>query len=341
VKIDGEIDSGAMRLDWEEVQTLALQLGDVKWQYRSLAQLGLAAFYDGDLETARKNVGAALIAATKNNDAAAQIRYMTVIGIGLRESRMPIQALPYFDNALKLAAATPDAGYQFPTQEARLETLIDMGQTDAALRLADEIMTNARQKTLPHHEAVVLTLLAQLARIRGGTDEAQRMFEQVITLSQAGGFVRALADAQSALAEINREKGDLEKAEYFATLAVVATQESGNAWAVPQRLQALAEIEVSRGQYTKADEIYDRAGVFVDAMIGKYSGVIEKTAIIKASSALYARHFSLVADKLHDPSKAYSIVEQVRGRIMSDLLKAGSLHLRRPESISGGFPNLG
>jgi hypothetical protein len=125
--IDGEIDSGAMHYDWEQVQKLAHDLGDVKWQYRSLGQLGLAAFYDGDLETARKNVGSALIAATKANDAGAQIRFLTAAGIGLREGHMPSMALEYFNKALTLAASTPDAGYPFLTKEARLETLIDLG----------------------------------------------------------------------------------------------------------------------------------------------------------------------------------------------------------------------
>ena len=184
--IDGEIDSYAMRRDWEQVQTLAEELGDIKWQYRALAQLGLAAFYDGDLETARKNVGAALIAATKNNDAGAQIRYVTAIGIGLRESQMPTMALPYFEKALKIAGATPDAGYQFLTQEAHLETLIDMGQADAAQRLADDILANARQRDLPQREAIVLTLLAHVAQRRKDTDAAQRLLRQVLALTQAG-----------------------------------------------------------------------------------------------------------------------------------------------------------
>jgi hypothetical protein len=69
--IDTETNTGAMRQDWEQVQTLARDLGDMKWQYRALAQLGIAAFYDADLETARKNVGTALAAATKAGDAGA------------------------------------------------------------------------------------------------------------------------------------------------------------------------------------------------------------------------------------------------------------------------------
>jgi len=91
--IDGEIDSGAMRRDWEQVHSLAQELRDEKWQSRSLGQLGMAAFYAGDLETARKNVASALIAATKNNDVGAEIRFLTAMGIGLRESHTPAAAL--------------------------------------------------------------------------------------------------------------------------------------------------------------------------------------------------------------------------------------------------------
>ena len=54
-----------MREDWQRVQDLATELGDKKWQYRALAQLGVAAFYNGDLATAGKNVASALAAATK------------------------------------------------------------------------------------------------------------------------------------------------------------------------------------------------------------------------------------------------------------------------------------
>jgi hypothetical protein len=122
--IDGEFDSRAMREDWQEVATLARGLGDLKWQYRSLAQLGIAAFYDGDLETASKNVGGALAEATKNGDTGAQIRFMTALGTGLVESKLYDQAIPYFDNASKVAAAAPDAGFPFNTNEQRVTALM-------------------------------------------------------------------------------------------------------------------------------------------------------------------------------------------------------------------------
>ncbi len=323
--IDGEIDSGAMRRDWEEVHSLAQKVGDEKWQYRSLGQIGIAAFYDGDLETARKNVAAALIAATKNNDVGAEIRFLTAIGIGLREAHMASAALEYFVKALKLAEATPDAGYQFPTNEARLETLIDMGRANESQQLAEQIMSAAREQNQPQHEVVVLTMLAHVAIARKDADSALRMFNQVLALGEKNGLVRKLADAQSALAEIYRGRGDFEQAQRFAELAIETTQQSGDEWAVPQRQRTLAEIQAQRGRYAGADETYDRAGAFVDALLGRYSGIFEKLALIKVSSQLYIDHFSLLADHLNNPSKAYQVVEQVRGRVMTDLLLAGSV----------------
>src|SRR5271170_2877988 len=108
--IDTETNTGLMKQDWVQVQTLAKELGNAKWQYRALAQLGIAAFYDADLETARKDAGGALIAATTAGDVGAQIRILTILGSGLSESKMYQQALAVIDNALKIAAATPDTG---------------------------------------------------------------------------------------------------------------------------------------------------------------------------------------------------------------------------------------
>ena len=323
--IDGEIDAGAMREDWEQVQDLAMELGDKKWQYRALAQLGVAAFYNGDLATAGKNVANALAAATRSGDRAAQVRFMTTLGIGLRESHMNEEAVTYFDNALKIASTIPDIGYAFLTKEALLENLVDMKRADAAQQLADEILAEARKRHHPQSEAIALTLAAHIATQRHDETAALQTLQQAIALSESGGFVRELAGAQELVSDIYRDRGELEKAARFASLAAAATQESGDTWSVPRRLQAVAALDIKQGKYEEADQVFARASAFVDALIGNYSSVLEKTAVIKASSELYSQHFALVADRFNDPHKAYSIIEQVRGRVTTDLLMAGAV----------------
>jgi CHAT domain-containing protein len=323
--VDGEIDAGAMREDWDAVRNLATELGDKKWQYRALAQLGVAAFYDGDLATAGKNVATALAEATKSGDTAAQVRFLTTLGIGLRESQMNEEALTYFDNALKIAGTVADIGYPFLTKEALLENLVDLKRADAAQQLAAEILAEAKKRQHPQAEAIALTLNAHVAVQRHDEVAGLQTLQEAMALAESGGFVRELAGALAMASDIYRDRGELEKAAEFATLAANSTQESGDTWSVPRRLQAVAMLNIKQGKYDEADRVFDRASAFVDALIGNYSSVLEKTAVIKASSELYSQHFALVADRFNDPQKAYSIIEQVRGRVTSDLLMAGAV----------------
>src|SRR6185312_8740312 len=174
------------------------------------------------------------------------------------------------------------------------------------------------------HVAVALDLSAAIATARGDQKTTVTTLEKLIALSEREGFARELADAQSKLSDVFRESGDLEKAEQFAALAADSTQKSGDIWSVPQRLKTLAEVEVRQGRFADADEAYDRASAFVDSLVGNYSSVLAKTAVITASSEIYTEHFALIAKQLHDLPKAYSIVEQVRGRVLADLLMSGS-----------------
>jgi tetratricopeptide (TPR) repeat protein len=321
--IDTETSTGAMREDWEQVKSLAEALGDIKWEYRALAQLGIAAFYDADLETARTNVGTALQAATKIGDAGAQIRFLTFLANGLRQSKMNEQALAYVESAIKIAAGFPDAGYQFSAQEVRIEALIGLRQLDSAQRIAEEVLARAKEARRLEQEAHSLRLLAEIADARNERQVALERLGQAINIGEAAGFTRLLAEAYADSAEIYRKNGNLEKAEHSAELAAQATQNNGDLWAVPQRLQELAELQVARGRYAEADRVYDRAEAFLDAMIGNASTVLEKTSVITAASQIYSRHFALIAEHFDNPDKAYSIIEQVRGRVSADLLSSG------------------
>ena len=165
--IDTEMNTGEMRSDWQQVEDLARELRNPKWQYRALAQLGIAAFYDADLATARTNVGSALEQATKAGDTAAQVRFLIILANGLVQTKTFDQAISYLDNATKLASTVPDAGYQFSAQELRVEALIGLKQSEAAQRAADELLTRTREQRRNSHRATALALLASIAAAQG------------------------------------------------------------------------------------------------------------------------------------------------------------------------------
>ncbi|PWU04229.1 MAG: hypothetical protein C5B51_17200, partial [Terriglobia bacterium] len=338
--IDTETDTAAMRQDWTEVQALAQELGSVSWQYRALAQLGIAAFYDTDLELARENVGTALSVATQTRDVGTQIRCLTILANGFLESRMFEQALTYLESAIKIAATTPDTGYQFTPQELRVQALIGLRQFDEAQRVVDEILRRARDTHRDAHEATILALAAGIAAARNDVGLASAILNQATKIAEASGLTRLLAGLYAQSAEIHRTNGDLEKAERSAELAAESTQASGDLWAVPRRLQMLAQLQTARASYADAASVYDRAEVFVDSIIGKATTVLEKTAVITASSQIYSAHFSLMADHFNDPKKAFGIIEQVRGRTVRDLLVAGVKSTPAAHSAERVIPRL-
>lgn len=322
--IDAEVETASMRADWTEVQALAQELGDSKWQYRALAQLGLAAFYDGDIETARTNVSSAVLAATQAGDRGALIRYLSAMGIGLVQTNTSEQALPYFEQALKISASTPESGYPFVTQEGRCAALVGLKRFSEAETLGTEILTKARDGGRSAHEAVALRTLASIQIAGGSHSAALKLLDEGIAIAERYDHVRTLAELQAIKADVLTLKGDLDAAEAAAEAAARASQESGDVWGVPRRLQLLADLYRVRGKYDKAADMYSRAGAFIDALIGRASTVIDKTALIRTSGDIFTKHFSLVVDRFNDTERAFAIVEQVRGRAARDLLMAGS-----------------
>jgi len=326
--IDGEIDAVPMRRDWEAALKVAQALSDKKWENRASGEIGFALFLAGDVTTARQKVTAALLGATMLQDAGAQIRYLAAIGHGFVQLGSYDDAMGYFDKALKIAAANPDAGYQFVVNEGRLQAFRSMGKLDAAQELADEIIAQARAKQKHVKETQALITASTVATAKKDEAKAIEDLQAAIELAQKGGFTRLLADAEFYMEDIYRKRGDLPKAESLAAAAAEGTQSSGDIYLLPFRLQALAQLQASQGKYREASETYDRASDILDSMIGNVTSAQAKLGLITSMSAIYSEHFTLIASHLNNTPKAFSVLEHARGRVTTDLLMSG----RPPDS---------
>ena len=321
--IDGEIDAAPMRRDWEAALKVAHELGDKKLENRASGELGFALFLEGDMASARQKVASALLGAMLLGDTGAQIRYLAAIGHAFVQMGSYDDALGYFDKALKIAAATPDAGYQFVVNEGRLQALRGMGKLDAAEQLANEIIDQSRARQKHVKETQALITAGTVANARADQAKAIELFKEAVDLAQTGRFTRLLADAQFYLEDMYRKKGDLRTAESLASAAAEATQSSGDLYLLPMRLQALAQLQASQGKYREASDTYDRASDILDTMIGNVTSAADKIGLISSMSAIYAEHFALAADHLKDNAKAFSVLEHARGRAKTELLMSG------------------
>jgi CHAT domain-containing protein len=321
--MDGELDSEPMRRDWEEALQVARALGDKKWENRASGEIGFSLFLEGEMGAAREKVSGALIGAMMMGDIGAQIRYLAAIGQALVQLDAYDDALAYFDKALKIAAANPDTGYQFFIQQGRLQAMRGKGELDAAQRLADEILEEARTTHRYVKETIALITASTLAVAGNQDSKAITELQAAVAMAQKGGFTRLLADAQFHLADIFRKRGDLAEAEVLAASAAESTLTSGDLYLLPPRLQTLAELQVSRRKYQDADATYDRASDLLDTMIGNVKAAPAKIGLVTSMSAIYAEHFALAAEHLNDTAKAYAVVEHARGRVSTELLMSG------------------
>lgn len=320
---DGEIDTPAMRRDWSEVAALARELGNAKWQYRAQGQLGFADFYDGDLPGAQRKVAEALIAATTAKDIGAQIFYLSTTANGLQSQGMNDQAIQYADRAIAIAAANPDTGYPVIAQQARLSAMVRAGRLDPAETALRAILSRPEVQASGGQMAVLRSAASRIARARNDMQGAIDYLEQALRDAQTIAHSRAIPEYQSELSDLYRLTGNLPKAEDLARSAATSAQTGGYIPLIPRLLHVLAQVQISQQKYDEADHTYDRAAAIQDMMIGNADSALGKTALVKGASDLYAKHFALVAEHIGDAAKAFAVVEQVRGRVMTDLLLSG------------------
>jgi hypothetical protein len=150
--VDGELDPVPARQDWNAVLTLAKDLNDEKWIYRSTAEIGFSDYLQGNFDSAFAKVFGSLAQAKAYQDLGAQIRLLGAIGTGLaqaKEEKQNIEALGYFDRADQITAATSDAGYQFIPREGRLQALRHLRRYPEATELGADMLSEAMRRKRP------------------------------------------------------------------------------------------------------------------------------------------------------------------------------------------------
>jgi CHAT domain-containing protein len=328
---DSEAEHAAMARDWEEVRRLAKQLGDRQWENRANAQLGIAAYYNGDVEGARRRVGTALLAAHSMGDKPGEMMILTILADGLSLGKLYTQAIPYADKTIAVAKSDSDMGYPDVAYRAKLMALIGSGDLPAAQNLANEMLAFARERHLTTLEAASLGNIAKIELLKREPAQATTSLEQALQIAKTRGYLDTLATVHEMLADIALNRNDLRGAETHTQQAAQSAQLRGDFIALPERLTALGRLQVAQHKYKEANQTLNRAAAFVDSMVGKVEGVVDKTALIAAASDVYRPQF---ADHFHDPKKAFDLIERARGRVTADLLSSGSVANPRAKEAS-------
>lgn len=318
--IDLEIDAKLARRSWEQARDLANQTKNEKWIRRTSGELGFVSFLEGDLATAKQLVGKALFDSMMSGDWGAQIRYLVGTGTGLVQLKAWAEGMKHLDQALAIEAKNPKAGYNFPARESKMQALAGLRQREAAHKLGEEILAQARQRHKQVKEAQVTGGLGEMALNDGDYAKAETWLRDSLRLSEDGGFTRLQARAYFSLSALKIKTGDTKTAAELATRATELTRQSGDLYLLPDRLYFLARLKMALADYGAAKQILAQAAEVIEASLTSTTSPTLRSALVHTRSDVLTRHFVLHAEHLNDIEGAFAVLESSRARTTRDLI---------------------
>ena len=319
---DLDMDVALAERDWTEALALAKALGEKGWVSRATGELGIVAFLEGDTSGALTKVGTALLEAHASNDAAAELRYLTLVGGGMTEFGRPEQALVYFDRALSVAQREKDLHEPMLTYLGKVTALVALGRYTEARQLLDYALGLSRQANSIGYQAELLVQQGLLANKVGQPPAAASRFEEAARVGETVEAWRAVSDARFELSKLHEVDGNLAAADEAAKQCVAACRRVSDRFYLPRYLAREAEIQAKRGRIHEAEATYGEAEDLINGNLVNVNSVWNKSALIAAMNDVFLGHFRAEAQYGRSPRTAFRIVEEARGRPITDMLRA-------------------
>lgn len=335
---DADLDPALSQRSWTEAQALAEQLRDAGWANRAHAEIGLAAFLQGDTNTAIVNIGQALKVAESTRDVSSVVRWLTLFGHGYMQLGRAAQALDFYERALKLAKTVPEIAFPVMTYLGKGDALIKLGRTDEAEALIRDALAEATQEGSAGYQAELTMRLALIAERRNRVPGALELMARATQLARSTGTNLLVANLAMEHARALRAAGRAARAEATLIEGVTASRETGERLALPRLLAQLADLQLSMSRRSRAAELLREADDLLEGLLTNASSPWVRGRIVAAMDDVVAARIRLEgAQATKDPSALFAVVERARGRSLLDLLQARPVsQFQKPADLRAG-----
>jgi len=331
LSINDPINSGH---EWTEVLALAQQLGEQGWAERAQGELGIVAFLKGETAKAVELNETEYSAAKALNDVAGQIRSRSLKGVGLLEQGQVEAALPLLDEALALSKANPDVRFPLMAYMGKSQALEQQGNNRESRELLEEARGFVNGTNMSVYKADLLVALGNKAAKSKDVTSARKLYEQAAEAANRAGMPRPYADAMFHLTDLSVSAGDFLNAEHQVKEGLIADRKLIDMEYLPQHLATAAEIEARLGKPEQAEVYYEEAGDLIESVMLNVPSATLKSALIAAMSRVYVGHFRLALTDYQSVPKAFRVLEQARGRVVADRLRARPLWAGQPTATT-------
>jgi CHAT domain-containing protein/tetratricopeptide (TPR) repeat protein len=319
---DEDIDPMLAQESWREAEAIAERINEPRWANRARGEIGFMSLLIGDLSSGVIQVTQALTEARQNGDDPSLVRWLTLFGASFTEIGRPQQAVDYFDQALKVAAGIPDLQFPVMTYLAKADALIQLQQYSQAEVLLNDALTAAQRVGSLGYEAEITLKRADMASRRGQTEQAIQLLGTAAGLAHQAGGNQILADIALSLASINRKLGRLDAAERALSEGVAAAREVGGHLMLSRMLAAYADLKSASHEYADAGQLLEEANDILEGVLTKTSSPWVRSRVIGSMDQVFLARLRLEAAVGRSPARAFTIVEEARGRSLLELLLA-------------------
>ncbi len=313
----------AARDSWNEILKLAHRLHDTRWERRAKAEIGQILYMDGNVESATVMFRDAMESQYWHLDLAPAIYYTAMVGNGSAESGRAETALRYCNTAIRISGLVRDGGFPFLAYQGRARALIALGHSSEALIALNIAINRARYEGNSYALAQLL-VVAGIATKLSNSSQAIQYLSEAVKLSEEKGFDHVFSWSAIQLASVYRNTGNLDAAASLAVRSVAKVRDLEDRYHLPEDLTLLADLESRKGNVERSDQLYSEATDLIDALLVNLNTDLLRGSLISQLSDAYVGHFRLVATKLSDPRKAFQVIENARGRELSDNLRGDS-----------------
>lgn len=312
--LETNYDAGMAQKTWAKVESMALHQGHFLLASRAIGEQGIAAFLEGNIALAKKDVLRAWMVA-KFADPAAHIRYASMYGTGLVQLKKYKQALGPLNQAIHVADTTPGVAYPTIAITSKIEALGGLGEYKQALALASAEM----RKVDPYHLLGNLYELyqtrAQIYVRMGQWDRAISDYQEATEYAKKLQYWRGLVEADGLLARAYLHQGQLKPALKAIDRAIDENKKiPDELYFVPRNLAIKAEIMDRLGDISESNDLYGRSTDLLDVLLSRVPTPNIERQLLNDVSSVYTGYFTSLC-RQGKLAEAFQVIEGARGRI--------------------------
>lgn len=324
------------RKDWQAILSLGRSLGKLHIQARAGGELGLVKLLEGDA-TGSDEVGAALWQAKDSGDLLSELRFRLAVSSLFLSAGRSHDALGHLERAIELAEKIDQPNF-FPVCYGKALVLLADRRSEEASPLVHDLLNRVQDHSPSTRAAQALFLAGRLAQEKGLHSDAIQALRHSIQQAGQLGYPRLVGDASLELARIHRSNGDLWKALDSANLGLESSLKAGDPIEPIAHRHVRAGILSDQGRIEEADRLYSSAIRSLNTLLAKFGSSHGRAFLISRMSDLYSDYFALCLLKLKDPAKAFLVIEQARGRGISDALRSRRTSILQDTDTSNHNP---